>query len=182
MQQVIREETNVTAVSDPLAGSYYVESLTNQMADAALALVERIEAQGGYIAAQQSGWIRSEVEASASRWRERINSGDRRVVGLNCYETDEAPLENVFRVDPEVERIAVERIQTLRASRDSARHAKAMQAFQEASDAFAGLDVAEIGDAKLMHAAIAAAQADATTGEMMGVLKRSLGWGAPHEF
>ncbi len=181
VQQVIREETNVTAVSDPLAGSYYVESLTNQMADAALALVERIEAQGGYIAAQQSGWIRSEVEASASRWRERINSGDRRVVGLNCYETDEAPLENVFRVDPEVERIAVERIQTLRASRDSARHAKAMQAFQDASDAFAGLDVAEMGDAKLMHAAIAAAQADATTGEMMGVLKRSLGWGAPHE-
>ncbi|MEE8435546.1 MAG: acyl-CoA mutase large subunit family protein, partial [bacterium] len=81
VQQVIQEETNIAAVSDPLAGSYYVESLTNQLAEAALEMVERIQAQGGYLAAQQSGWLRGEVENSAERWRDAINRGERGVVG-----------------------------------------------------------------------------------------------------
>ncbi len=109
VQQVIAEETNVTAVADALGGSYYLESLTDQIADAALALVRDVEARGGYIAAQRSGWIRNEVERSAARWRTLVDSGARKVVGLNCYKAErEAPVPT-FRVDPEVERIAVER-------------------------------------------------------------------------
>jgi methylmalonyl-CoA mutase, N-terminal domain len=181
VQQVIQEESNITAVSDPLAGSYYVEALTNKIAEAALALVEQIEARGGYIAAQKSGWLRGEVEASAERWREQINAGERRVVGLNCYQIEEPAQENTFKVDPEVERIAVERVKALRAKRDAARHAAAMQALDEAAAAFAALEIGALGESRLMPAAIAAAQADATTGEMMGVLKRHLGWRAPHE-
>ena len=182
VQQVIQEETNVTAVSDPLAGSYYVEALTHQIAEAALALVEQIEARGGYIAAQQSGWLRGEVETSAERWREQVNAGERRLVGLNCYRTDEPPLQSTFKVDPEVERIAVERVRELRDRRDAAQHGRAMQALDDAAAAFATAGVSELGDNALLRAAIAAAQADATTGEMMGVLKQRLGWRAPHEF
>jgi len=182
VQQVIQEETNVTAVSDPLAGSYYVEALTDQIATAALELVAQVEAQGGYIAAQRNGWIRSRVETSAARWRDMVTEGKRRIVGLNCFQTETEARSNIFKVDPEVERVAVGRIQDLRSSRDSKAHAEAMRAFAEAARNFARRGVGEIGDDVLISSAIEAARADATTGEMMEVLKSALGWGAPHEY
>jgi methylmalonyl-CoA mutase N-terminal domain/subunit len=182
VQQVIQEETNVTAVSDPLAGSYYVEALTDQIATAALELVAQVEAQGGYIAAQRNGWIRSRVETSAARWRDMVTEGKRRIVGLNCFQTETEARSNIFKVDPGVERVAVERIRDLRSSRDSKAHAEAMRAFAEAARNFARRGVGEIGDDVLISSAIEAARADATTGEMMEVLKGALGWGAPHEY
>jgi methylmalonyl-CoA mutase, N-terminal domain len=182
VQQVIEEETNVTAVSDPLAGSYYVESLTDQVARAALAVADEVERQGGFVAAQQAGWIRSEVEASAARWRELVNNGDRRIVGLNCYQVEEEEENEIFSIDPEVERVAVQRVQELRETRDQGRFDKAMAAFNEAAEAFARADVSDLGDDRLMETAIDAARAEATTGEMMAVLKEHLGWSAPHEF
>ncbi len=181
VQQVIAEETNITAVSDALGGSWYLESLTNQMAEAARALAARVEAEGGYIAAQRKGRIRSEVERSADRWRELVDSGKRRVVGLNCYQIDEEPAVPIFRVDPEVERVAIERIHALRAGRNADRWDAAMRRFEQAAAHFAGKNISELGDSELMLAAIEAARADATTGEMMGVLKNTLGWGPPHE-
>lgn len=181
VQQVIQEETNVTAVTDPLAGSYYVEALTGQLARAALELAEDIEAQGGYVAAQRSGWIRSVVEDSAEQWREQVDSGERRVVGLNCYQAGEEPEPEIFQVDPEVERVAVERVRQLRASRDAGAYDKAIEALDQAAAAFAAAGVAQLGGHELMTAAIGAARADATTGEIMAVLKRHLGWGPPHE-
>jgi len=181
VQQVIQEETNITSVSDPLAGSYYVESLTSQLAEAALELVEEIEEQGGYIAAQESGWLRRRIEASAERWRELIDSGERSVVGLNKYQTDEPPPTDLFVVESEVEEIAVKRIKELRANRDTDQWERTMQNYAEAAEALATKDYADI-DGSLMEAAIEAARADATTGEMMGVLKSALGWRAPHEY
>jgi len=144
--------------------------------------VEQIEAQGGYIAAQHSGWIRNEVEKSAERWREEVNSGERRIVGLNTYQVEEEPQQPIFQVDPEVERVAVERIRELRESRDHGRHEKAIGEMRKAAEDFARNGVADLGDHGLMDTAIEAARADATTGEMMGVLKETLGWAAPHEF
>jgi methylmalonyl-CoA mutase N-terminal domain/subunit len=111
-----------------------------------------------------------------------VNRGQRRVVGLNCYQTNGQVQSNLFKVDSEVERIAVERIRELRASRDSARFQRAMGRFTEAARAFAAADVDRQAESQLMPAAIDAARADATTGEMMGVLKEALGWSAPHEF
>lgn len=181
VQQVIQEETNVTAVSDPLAGSYYVEALTDQIAHAALDFVADIEAQGGYVRAQRSGWIRSVIEDSAERWRERVDSGQCRIVGLNCYVAGEEAEPRIFTVDPEVARIAVERVRDLRESRDQAAFEHAIAALEEAAAGFARADIAELGQDTLLLAAIEAARADATTGEIMGVLKRHLGWGPPHE-
>jgi methylmalonyl-CoA mutase N-terminal domain/subunit len=182
VQQVIQEETNIAAVSDPLAGSYFVESLTDQIAKAVMEIVAKVESQGGYVAAQESGWIRAEVEESAARWREEVDAGTRPIVGLNRYETEEEQEPSIFTVDPEVERIAVERIREHRATRDNARWEPAMHELEIAAKEFADQDVAELGNDRLMNAAIEAARADATTGEMMGVLKSALGWGAPHEF
>ncbi len=182
VQQVIQEETNITSVSDPLAGSYYVETLTDEIAKQALELVEKIEEQGGYIEAQKKGFIRREVEASADRWHEMVKSGERKIVGLNCYVEEEEPSPEIFKVDREAERVAVERIQKLRAERDAGTYEKAMAAFKAEAEVFAKKDFSELGDGRLIEAAIEAARADATTGEMMSVLKEALGWRAPHEY
>lgn len=182
VQQVIQEETNMTAVSDPLAGSYYVEALTNQMTREAHKFAGEVESLGGYVAAQQSGWIRREVEASAEAWREAVNDGSKKIVGLNLYQTEEEQSPEIFKVDPEVERVAVDRIQELRSRRDNARWEKAMAKLEEVCTAFADKDVSDLGDDSLMEASIEAARADATTGEMMGVMKKALGWAAPHEY
>jgi len=181
VQQVIQEETNITAVSDPLAGSYYVESLTDQMCLAAMNLVNEITAQGGFIRAQRSGWIRSMVEDSSERWRELVDSGSRRIVGLNCFKVDDEPEPPIFTVDPDVERVAIERVRELRERRDPIAYEQAMTALESASKDFSERDVSELGDSRLMMATIDAARANATTGEIMGVFKRNLGWGAPHE-
>ncbi|MGH8239025.1 MAG: methylmalonyl-CoA mutase family protein, partial [Steroidobacteraceae bacterium] len=177
VQQVIAEETNITAVADALGGSYFVEALTNQIGAAALALSREVEGQGGYIAAQQSGWIRDEVERSADRWREQVSAGTRKIVGLNCHQVEQQAEAPVFKVDSEVERVAVERIKQLRAERDAARWNEAMRKFAAAAARFKSSTVADLGNGELMLAAIEAARADATTGEMMGVLKQALGWG-----
>ncbi|MCP3989152.1 MAG: hypothetical protein GY724_08760 [Actinomycetia bacterium] len=181
VQQVIQEETNITSVSDPLAGSYYVEALTDQIASAALELVEEVEAQGGYIAAQESGWVRRRVEASAERWRDLVDSGERTVVGMNKYVTDTPPPANLFKVDPEAEQVAIKRIQTLRADRDNAAWEQAMEGLEREAQGFATKGYSEL-DGSLIEAAINAARVDATTGEMMGALKTALGWRAPHEY
>jgi methylmalonyl-CoA mutase N-terminal domain/subunit len=177
----VQEETNIGAVSDPLAGSYYVEALTDQLARAAEALAAEVEELGGFIAAQESGWIRTFVEDSAQRWRRLVESGDRRMVGVNTHVTMDPTEERIFQVDADVERIAVERLEKLRAERDSKRFTDSMERFEAAAHEFAGMEPAELGDDTLVEAAIDAARADATTGEMMGVLKSALGWRAPHE-
>lgn len=169
-------------MSDPLAGSYFVESLTDQVAEAAMQLVEQIEELGGYTAAQETDWIRAEVEESAATWRADVDSGRRRVVGVNCYTVDEEPPVPVFEVDPAVEEIAVQRIQELRAQRDAARFDDAIGRLREAAEEFSRKEIAELGDDRLMEAAIEAARAEASTGEMMAALKGALGWRAPHVF
>ena len=102
---------------------------------------------------------------------------------LNCHQSDEREAEvPIFRVDEEVERVAVERIREHRRQRDERSWAQAMKRFDEAVRAFATREVDALGDDVLMLAAIDAARADATTGEMMGAMKRHLGWAAPHEY
>jgi methylmalonyl-CoA mutase N-terminal domain/subunit len=181
VQQVIQEETNLRAVSDPLAGSYFVESLTEQLATSAVEYVSLVEEQGGYIAAQRDGWIRREVETSAARWRDEVNSGQRRIVGVNCFEVEDPPHTNLFRIGEDVERIAIERVKDLRARRDAARYERAMARFSRSAAAFAASPIETLRDCNLMETAIDAAEANATTGEMMNVLKHALGWGPPHE-
>ena len=144
--------------------------------------VDRIEELGGFTAAQETDWIRGEIEESAARWREAVDTGERRVVGVNCYQVDEEPATPVFQVDPEVEAIAVERIQELRATRDATRYDDAIGRLREAADEFASRDVRELGDDRLMEAAIDAARAEASTGEIMGAMKGALGWRPPHVF
>lgn len=181
IQQVIQEETNVTSLSDPLGGSYYIEWLTDRLAQEAVELAEEVESMGGYVEAQRRGWIRDEVERSAARWREEVDSGEKRVVGLNCYVVEEEPEPRIFTIESSVEEAAIDRIRELRATRDAARWTRAMGHLEAAAGDFAERKVSDLGEDRLMEAAIEAARAEASTGEMMAVLKGALGWGPPHE-
>ncbi|MGH8250037.1 MAG: acyl-CoA mutase large subunit family protein [Steroidobacteraceae bacterium] len=173
VQQIIQEESGITRVGDPLGGSYYVESLTNQMEAAAERIVDDVEARGGYH--QCHDLVRARIEASAARWRDMADAKQRIVVGMNKYESAETQKIDVFQVNPDTERVAVERIRALRVARDPLRWERAMSVLDDAAQRFAG---GEIG--VLIPAMIEASDADATTGELMGLLKRHLGWEPPY--
>lgn len=173
VQQIIQEESGITRVADPLGGSYFVEALTNQIEAAALKIYDEVEKRGGYHKCHD--FVRAKIEASALRWRDEVDAKKRMLVGVNKYLSDEIQDVEVFKLNAESERIAVERIQALRANRDHAKWETAMAGVHEATKRFMA---GEVGG--LVPAMVEASDADATTGELMGVLKQHLGWQPPH--
>jgi methylmalonyl-CoA mutase N-terminal domain/subunit len=124
-QQIISHETGITKVSDPLAGSYYVEWLTNEMEKQAYEILERIENMGGFIKAYETGWLREQIADEAAKWRHQMDSGEEFVVGLNCYRDESEEIEvPVFRVDEEIEKRAIDRIKAYRDHRDEGKFFK----------------------------------------------------------
>lgn len=173
VQQVIQEESGITRVADPLGGSYFVEALTNQIEAEALKIYDEVEKRGGYHKCHD--FVRAKIEASALRWRDEVDAKKRILVGVNKYLSDEVREMDVFKVNPDSERIAVERVKALRAKRDNAKWEAAMAEIHRATERF---KAGEIGG--LVPAMVEASDADATTGELMGVLKQHLGWQSPH--
>ena len=109
-QQIIAHESGVADVVDPLGGSWYVESLTDQLEQRALEYISEIDRQGGAVAAIEQGYQVREIGESAYRHQREVDTADRTVVGVNRYLTDEPPLGNLLRVDPEVARQQAERL------------------------------------------------------------------------
>jgi methylmalonyl-CoA mutase N-terminal domain/subunit len=173
VQQIIQEETNIAAVADPLGGSYYLEALTSQVEEAAGVLLAEVERLGGYRHAHE--FIRDRIETSAQRWRDQIDAHERIVVGMNQYVTDEVQKVEKFKVSVGSEEEAVRRLHNLRADRDESRWKAAMVQVDDAVARFAHGE----NDHRMIPAMVAASQADATTGELMAVLKRHLGWRSP---
>jgi len=174
-QQVVLHETFVPNVSDPLAGSYYLEWLTAKLEEEAFKVIEQIDRMGGYPKAWETGWIKSQLAKSAYRWREGVDSGERVVVGLNKYAGEEELETPVFKVDPRVEEIAIERVRAYRETRDNARTKAALGRLRQvAKEVDAGWPKA---GGRLVPELVETAKAQATLGEMMGVLKEVFGWG-----
>ena len=119
-QQILLHETNITNVSDPLAGSYYLEWLTNRLEEEATKLIERIDDMG-YIKAWETGWIRKELERTAYEKAQRIDKGEDIIVGVNKYKIDEEQRVSLFKHDPKAEEIAIERVRRFREERDNTR-------------------------------------------------------------
>ena len=117
-QQVIAHESGAADTVDPFAGSYFVEALTDEIERRARALIEKVDALGGSVAAVQ--FIKDEIEESAFGYHERYRTGQDVVVGVNRYVEEEAEVEEILRVDPAGERAQVERLQAVRAGRDAA--------------------------------------------------------------
>ena len=164
--QIIAEESGAKKVSDPLGGSYYVEALTEDISRACLQLIEKVDELGGLIACIESGWARAIVAESAFTWREEVERGERTIVGVNRFVTDETRETPVFRPDPNVARLALEDLERLRARRDQVRCDAALADLRRAGEkVMAGR---EIGSTTA--SLVAAAHADATLGEMQAVL------------
>lgn len=164
--QIIAEEIGVTDVSDPLGGSFYVESLTNQIEEKVYEIIADIDARGGLVACIESGWIKQQVSASAFKWRKEVEDGIRVMVGVNKYVTEEPDMTKVFQPDPEAARLAMEDLARHKAQRDHAKCVAAINRLREAC--LAVKDGREIGS--VMAALVDAASADATLGEMQQVL------------
>ena len=166
-QQIIAHESGVTGTIDPLAGSYAVEHLTNEIERQAGTYLERIDALGGALAAIEQGYVQKEISDAAYRYQKRIEEEDQIVVGVNAYEIDEeGPDLESLRVDPIVEEEQRRCLAALRSRRDGAAASIALRRIAEA----AGTDAEP-----LMPLFIEAVESDCTLGDICGVLRRE--WG-----
>ncbi len=164
-QQIIAHESGVANTIDPLAGSYYVEKLTNDMEEDANRYFRQIEALGGVIRGIETGYFQRELAESAYRYQMEIDRRERIVVGVNEYVAEE-PLEiPLLEMDPQGYERQVARLNRVRAERDNAAVEKALRELEDAAR----------GDENLMYPIIEAVKVYATLGEMMGVFRKVFG-------
>jgi methylmalonyl-CoA mutase N-terminal domain/subunit len=165
-QQIVLHETDVTCVSDPLAGSYYLEDLTDKMEKAAKALIDRMDEMGGFVEAVESGWLQGLIAEQSYRMNEEIRKGEQILVGVNRYQIEEEP-RPVFRVESETEEKAIQRMQKLREERDTVQVRKHLDQVRA---------IAREDGEELMPAIIQAAEVYCTQQEVMDILKEEYGW------
>jgi methylmalonyl-CoA mutase N-terminal domain/subunit len=169
-QQVIAHETGVASTIDPLGGSYYLEDLTNRLEQEAYDYFGRIRDLGGVVEAIKENFFQREIAEASFRFQSEVESGDRVIVGVNRFEdTDERELE-ILKIDAALERKQIERVQALRARRDSATVSSALARLKQG---------AAEADTNLMPAIIDASRAYVTMGEMCDALRES--WGVWRE-
>jgi methylmalonyl-CoA mutase, N-terminal domain len=169
-QQVLAYENGVGDVIDPLAGSYFVEKLTDQIEADARALIERIDALGGAMAAIEQGFQQREIQESSYRLQQAFESGDRVIVGVNRFQTEEPPVEGLLRIDPRVGEKQRAKLAKVRAERDPQRTQQLMTTLEEAAT----------GTTNMMPVLIECVENYITIGEICGVLRRV--WGEQREF
>jgi methylmalonyl-CoA mutase, N-terminal domain len=168
-QQVIAHETGVARTIDPLGGSYYLEELTTRLEAEAYDYFRRIDELGGVVAAIRDNFFQREIAEASFRYQAEVEAEERIVVGVNHYELDEDEPIPILRIDPDLERSQIERVQSLRARRGSA----AVEA------ALAELKQAAAGEINLMVPILAASKAYVTMGEMCDALREV--WGVWRE-
>ncbi len=165
-QQIIAEETEVAHVTDPLAGSYFIEAQTNRLEQEAEAYFEEIESRGGVVPAIESGFFQKEIHLSAVKYQRQLESGEKHVVGINCYvEDDEGPSIDIHRIDAAVEEEQHARLKDLRSRRDPVGVERELAAVRAACS----------DGGNLLERFIAAAHADCTLGEISQVLREEFG-------
>ncbi|MDZ4283540.1 MAG: methylmalonyl-CoA mutase [Hydrogenophaga sp.] len=166
-QLIIQEETHITNVVDPWAGSYMMESLTQEMADTAWAIIEEVQAMGGMTKAVDSGWAKLKIEAAAAEKQARIDSGKDVIVGVNKYKlkTEDAiearDIDNVAVRDGQIERL-----KAIKAARDTVKVQAALDALTASADS---------GEGNLLDLSIKAMRLRATVGEVSDALEEVFG-------
>jgi methylmalonyl-CoA mutase N-terminal domain/subunit len=164
-QQIIAQETGVTNSIDPVAGSYAVEALTNEIEAGAEEYLSKIAAMGGMIRAIESGFVQTEIQRAAYEFQRAIEKKEQVVVGVNDFVTEDARQIPTLRIDPEIERSQVARLEALRARRDSAKTRAAL----------GELDRSARYSENLLPSILAAVEAYATVGEISDTLRRVYG-------
>jgi methylmalonyl-CoA mutase N-terminal domain/subunit len=165
-QQIIAYESGVTNTVDPLAGSYYMEALTNEMEEKAMEYIQKIDDMGGAIEAIEKGFFQREIAESAYRYQRELEEKKRIIVGVNEYtvEEEECPIK-LLRVDPKIEKEQVERLQKLKRERDNRKVRAVLEKLHYAAEK----------DENLMPTIIEAVKAYATLGEITEVLRKVYG-------
>jgi methylmalonyl-CoA mutase N-terminal domain/subunit len=164
-QQVIAYETGAAQTVDPLAGSYYVEHLTDEMERRAVEYLERIDAMGGMLKAIERGFVQSEIQNAAYDFQRAVESGEQIVVGVNEFQRQNEPATPIQRIDEALERRQVERLQALRLKRDATQWSASLQSLkQRAADG-----------GNLMPAILHAVESWATVGEIATTLRGVFG-------
>jgi methylmalonyl-CoA mutase N-terminal domain/subunit len=164
-QQIIAQETGVTNTIDPVAGSYAIEKLTDEIESQARAYIAQIDAMGGMLKAIEAGFVQQEVQKAAYEYQQAVDTGAQVVVGVNKFEAEEERSIPILRIDPEIERTQVARLKALRARRDAAKAAAATAEIERRAGS---------GE-NLMPAILAAVEAYVTVGEISDALRRSFG-------
>jgi methylmalonyl-CoA mutase len=166
-QLILQEETGITRVVDPLAGSYYVESLTAELAAEARKLIDEVEALGGMTRAVESGMPKLRIEEAAALKQARVDRAEEVIVGVNKYQTQDEPDIDILDIDNSAVRTSqVERLQRVRAQRDDAACRSALDALSAAAENKTG---------NLLALSVDAARARATVGEISDALEKV--WG-----
>jgi len=164
-QQIIAFESGVTDTVDPLAGSFFVENLTDEVEAAALVYIDRIDAMGGSVNAIESDYMQNEIADASYQYQKEIESGERISVGVNKFTQDEEGLTEVFNIDDSIRRLQAEKLECLRATRNQAAVDESLRALKEAAE----------GETNLMPLIIDAVEKYATLGEIADVLRATFG-------
>jgi len=164
-QQIIANESGVTDIVDPLAGSYAVEKLTDEIEAKAAEYIEKIESMGGAIKAIEAGFMQNEILNSAYAYQRAIENKDLVIVGLNEFVTEEEPLRDILKIDPEVERYQREKLARIKEERDLNRVKRALEALREAAE----------GNGNIVPPVLDAVKAYATVGEISDTLRGVFG-------
>ncbi|HXQ26553.1 MAG TPA: methylmalonyl-CoA mutase family protein [Candidatus Acidoferrales bacterium] len=164
-QQIIAQETGVANTMDPVAGSYAIEKLTNDIESAAQAYISKIDALGGMLRAIETGYVQMEIQKAAYEYQQAIERGEQIVVGVNRFQAEEAQQIPTLRIDPEIERSQVARLNALRARRDASKSRAAIDEVERRAR----------GTENLMPAILAAVETYATVGEISDALRRAFG-------
>ncbi|MBL7891944.1 MAG: methylmalonyl-CoA mutase [Bacteroidia bacterium] len=164
-QQIIAFESGAADTVDPLAGSYFVEALTNEVEEQAWEYIHKIDAMGGSVSAIEQGYIQQEIAASAYKYQSEIEKREKIIVGQNKFETEEKPLQNVFTIDDSVRLQQIEKIKKVKTERDN----------EKVAALLSKLEADARGNTNLMPTILSACESYATLGEIADVMRKVFG-------
>lgn len=164
-QQIIAYESGVAEMIDPLGGAYAVEALTNEIENKAMEYIQKIDEMGGAIKAIESGYIQREIAESAYQYQKEIESKKRIIVGINQFQSEEEPLRDILKIDPEIERYQKEKLANVKKERDNVKVRECLATLKKAAQ----------GTENLMPYILESVKAYATVGEISDTLREVFG-------
>jgi methylmalonyl-CoA mutase N-terminal domain/subunit len=165
IQQLLAYESGVTGTIDPLAGSYYIEHLTNEIEKKAVNYIQEIDEMGGAPIAIETGYIQKEIQEGAYHYQKEIESGERILIGVNKFRIDEPVSMKLQRVDAQVEKDQLEKLRKIKMTRDNGKVKFLLEKLMETAK----------GEGNLMYPILDAVKAYATLGEICGALREVFG-------
>jgi methylmalonyl-CoA mutase N-terminal domain/subunit len=164
-QQIIANESGVTDTVDPLGGSYFIENLTDELETYVFDYIQKIDDMGGAVSAVEQGYMQREIHQAAYETQKKIESGEEVVVGMNRYKLEDEPKPELHRIDPELQRKQIEKLETLRATRDQNRVSARLEELRAGAK----------GTSNLMPLIINCVRDYCTVGEICGILREEFG-------